>query len=156
MRRVTNTKPLRSTFLQGKVPSANAKPQFMSSRRSAFNEVNDWVLRAHLLLHYFSIVSSLCGASKTNTVKWLFIDSWDKQVAAVGRRPAGSVGEFHSTSCQKTLSHIFEHRTNQTIDSCSKTELQTMFFSSLDTLQKFVMYKTLYPAYWMYFLGGKI
>ena len=39
------TKALTEQFLQGIIPLShqlNAKPPFMSWRRSAFNEVNDW------------------------------------------------------------------------------------------------------------------
>ena len=58
MRRVTNTnllfwvnfftQSLTEHFLQGNVPLMhllNEKPLFISWRRSAFNEVNDWALR---------------------------------------------------------------------------------------------------------------
>ena len=102
----------------------------------------------HLLLYYFSIASAMCGASKTNTVKWLFIDSWDKQVAAVGRQPAGSESSTESVTWNTNLPEnsepwIFECWTNRTLGLCSKIELQTLFFSSLGTFQLFVMYNNL-------------
>ena len=48
------TKALMEHFLQGNVPLRhllNAKSPFMSWRRSAFNEVNDWALRYPNLHH---------------------------------------------------------------------------------------------------------
>ena len=85
MRRVTNTnllfwvnlwltKALMEYFLHGNISlrhMLNAKPPFMSWRRSAFNEVNDWALvYAHALyLYYCTLSSSSTRTIQTNTEK---------------------------------------------------------------------------------------